>query len=764
MRLRLVWVLFALGVLVAACGGGGKSGVVPATLSNTGGTQPSNAKSTNATMRLYVPPQSEQAAHTKPFYISSSTQAFAIYVEPYPSTLPTGLPSPIPTGVQVFPVVTPSPCAVASGGGESCTFTVTAPIGTDLFVVAALPTTTLTGSTVPLSAFLSGPVAVGTGASPGPLSFTLNGVVYDVAVAVASPDPGNTPNTQFFPAGVPTTAPLAVTAYDANGNAILSSPTQTYFNPIVINASPASEGITLALTASSSCGSSASGATATIACGADLGSVQVSYDGTPHPDASDHLYDSFTIAAPNPAPSPAHVVLQSNVLSWQLVSDASSLDFAYMYTLSNGSLAYLADSEGEFVYAGTFDPSTETGSTPVQNPDGYFDLAVIASDGSLWIANSEGGLDCFSSITQTTTTVSNYEPYSPVSESQLVVSGVGVDTAGNLWYNGYDEDNGYMFAGYFPTSACSAPESTTAQFQLVGDEVDGSDYPWVAAMPNGSVSMQAYFSPSGEFFMSPSPPPEPPLAVPSIAPVNSGAGGNGIASDPGGTLYALFSDGSNGSDLETIPSGGTAFTSILTFPSLAEETPDPDTPSVFSPNGGAADRLAYEDDYFDTLGIVESVKTSPMPLMVELPNAEQTLATAYSTHGGLYVLIQDENNNMDMDRVLGTKTWTALPVLYDSSCSSYGFLSIVERGDSGPFTLSFTGGVTDTPFTGTDHAWELSINSALSSFNVTVTDSGGRTETYTETGTSNPDECGAKKRLLFHRNPRKRKLKRAHLR
>ena len=767
MRTLLTCSFFALVILVAACGGGGKSGVIPSTPINAGGgnSAPTSTKNTTASMRFYIPPANKQASR-KPFYISSATQAFAIYVEPYPSSVPTGFPSPVPTGIQVFPVTTPSPCAAASGGGETCTFTVTAPIGTDLFVVAALPSATTSPLPLPLSAYLSGPVAVGASPAASPLAFTLDGVVNSAAVAVASPDPGNTPNTQLFTAGVPAAASLTVTAYDVNGNVILSSPAQTYFNPVVISVSPASEGLTLSLTGSSSCGSSASGATATIDCGADLGNLQVSYDGTPHPDPSDHLYDTFTVAAtaePSAAPSPAHYVLGSNVLSWQLVSDlgTDSIDYAYMYTLSNGNLVYLADNNGEDVLVGSFDPSTETGTTPVQNPDGYFDLAAIASDGSLWIANEDESLDCFASITATTPTVSGFVPYSPISEQdEFDVGNVGIDRDGNLWYSGGDESDGEMFAGFFPTSGCSVPESATAQFAMIGDSAEEStDYPYFAALPNGSVQMQAYYSPSGTFLMSPSPPPEAPSPVASIAPLNPNASGGGIVSDQGGTLYGLFVEGSNGSDVESLAPGAGAFTSVLTLPSYEEELAEPDAPALFSPNGGAADRLAYEDDSFYTLGIVESVSSSPMPLVVALPNDYETFAPAYSSKGGLYALVMDASGNLDMDRLFGTKTWTALPVLYSSECSTYGYFSIIERGDSGPFNLSFSGGVTATPFTGTDHTWDLSIPGSLASFTVTVVDNGGRTETYTESANANvSSRCGARKRLSHRRARRPRQL------
>ena len=144
MRLRLAWVLFALGVIVAGCGGGGKAAFVPSTSAGSGGNAPTGAKTTRANIALYVPPANKQAASRKPFYISSNTQAFGVVVVPYPSTIPSPLPT---TNLQIFPIATPSPCALASGGGETCNFTVTAPVGTDLFIVAAFATAAPNGNT-----------------------------------------------------------------------------------------------------------------------------------------------------------------------------------------------------------------------------------------------------------------------------------------------------------------------------------------------------------------------------------------------------------------------------------------------------------------------------------------------------------------------------------------------------------------------------------------------------------------------------------------
>ena len=458
MRSRLAWVLFALGVVVAGCGGGATSSLVPSSGGNAGssGNAPASTKTTHANISLYVPPANKQASSRKPFYISPNTQSFGIVVLPYTSPMPSPLPT---TNIQIFPVTTPSPCAIASGGGETCNFTVTAPVGNDLFVVAAFATAAPSGNTTPLSAFVSGEVTVSLSPAPGatPLAFTLDGIVYTVAVTVASPDPGNTPNTQVFTVGVPTSAPIGVTAYDSSGNLIMSDPTTPYYNPIVIQASPASDGLTLSLIGSSSCGSSASGATATLNCAGDLSNVQVSYDGTPRPDANDHLLDNYSVSsttAPNPTPSPANYVLASNIESWQL-NPGNDIYEAYLGSLSSGAFWYLAYLEsGNNWITGTFDPSTGTASAAAPLPVASGVLsATTSSTGNLWIVDAFGSgpstIACYTSPSSGGSQIVTITPH--VSNGDPVrVSAIAIDNTGTFWYVGYDDDAGGMYGGYFP--------------------------------------------------------------------------------------------------------------------------------------------------------------------------------------------------------------------------------------------------------------------------------------------------------------------------
>jgi hypothetical protein len=766
MRLRVALVFFALGVVIVGCGGGGKSGLVPTLTSpGSGGTSPSGgAKTTRANIALYIPPANKQASSRRPFYISPNTQAFGVVVLPYPSVVP----SPVPTtNIQIFPVTTPSPCAVASGGGETCNFTVTAPIGTDLFIVAAFATAAPSGNTTPLSAFVSGPVAVSLSPAPNatPLGFTLDGVVYSVAVTVASPDPGNTPNTQVFTVGAPASAPVVITAYDVSGNLVMSDPTTPYYNPVVIQASPAADGLTLALASSSACGSSASGAVATINCAGDLGNVQVSYDGTPRPDANDHLIDNYVVyssTAPNPTPSPANYVLAGNIESWPL-NTGNYVYNAYLGTLSSGAFWYAAYLQnGNDWITGTFDPATGIPSAPapLTVTNGVLSAAT-STNGNLWIVDAFGSgpsmISCYTSPSSGgSPVVSNITPQASNGDA-LRVSAVTIDSSGNLWYVGYDNvATPDMYGGYFNVSSgCAAPNPNppVAQFSLNGDMADY--FAALAPIPGSGAAMIADGEYGhGVYVMATSSP----TALSTVPPVLSSPNGYGIAVDGAGTTYAGFSEGST-SDVETFAAGAMAMNTLLDLAPnpVASGVPNPEPSgalSAFSPTGGAADRMDYTDVAYEALGLIESIPASPMPILVSLPNSAYVLPAAHSSKGAPYVLDMDANENLNIVRVLPTKTWWVPNLSLNSACSSAALLTILERGDSGPFTVNIppASGVTATQLPGADHDFWISASGTVS-FAATVTDAHGRQETFNVTSTPSSVTCGlAHRRLSTHRH------------
>ena len=757
MRFRLAWALFGLGVFIAACGGGGKSGIVPGVGSGPGGNNaPTNAKTRHASISLYVPPPAKQANSRKPFYISSNTQAFGVVVIPYPSTIPSPLPT---TNLQLFPVTTPSPCAAAGGGGETCNLTVTAPVGTDLFIVAAFATAAPSGNTTPLSMDVSGPVTVSLSPSPDatPISFTLNGVVYSVNVNVASPDPGNTPNTQVFTVGVPTSAPVTIVANDATGAQVMSDPTAPYFAPIVIQASPAGEGLTLSLTSTSSCGSGIqnSGATATIACAGDLNSLQVNYNGEATPDPNDHLVDAFVVAAtaqPNPTPSPANFVLASNMLAYQLATNLGYIYNAYLQRTSSGQFVYIA--EGSTWNIGTFSPSTATAGALSQLTTASDIISVAQGPGgAIWV-DDNGPIDCYNS-SGGAAVVSGIYPVVAGNGDAIYPVAITIDSANNLWYVGYDNvSTPQMYAGYFNVSTGCAnpnPNPPVEQFTLSGDTADY--WASLTSLPGGGAAMAtSYYYGFGVYTMTTSSP----STISIVPPALGSAEGYGIAADAAGTVYAGFSSGT--SDVETLASGASSLNTLLDLAPVPAGSgvpnPEPSGLNVFSPSGGAADRAEYTDRDYSALGLIESVPASPMPILVSLPNSADPFQAAYSTKGGEYILDMDANENLNIVRVMPTTTWSVPNLALNSACGSTALLTILERGDSGPFTLTFPGNagtVTATQLPGADHDFYLSVPGTAASFTAMVTDAHGRSESFNVTSTPSTVTCGlAHRRLKTH--------------
>lgn len=768
MRTLPVFMLFGLAALVVACGGGGKPGILPGT-TNTGGTIAHPApKSANAAIRIYVPPANKQASR-KPLYISPGTNSLGVLAVSTTSTA-----TPNVTNEQIFPVVTPSPCAAASAGGYACTLSVTAPIGSDDFYVAAYSAASPGPNAVPLSEYVATGITISASPSPNatPIAFVLNGVVYSVTLSVPSADPSGS-NTQLFPAGVAATAvPLGVTARDSSNTPILSDVTNTFANPIVISVSPSNGGVALSLN-NATC-SSGSGASVSIGCAADLGAAQFSYDGTTTPDPNDHVVDTFTLSASqvaSPGPAPATVKLASNLVTTLITTGSLGVDFAYMQRDSTGELVYAgSDDESDGGnYIGTFTPSPQLSpAAPVQldgvtQLDGFY----VAPNGAVWIADN-GYIDCYPSVANALSGTSapaldQLSVYA--SDENLVnVTSVTVDAANNVWYVGYEETegSGQTDAGYFAGSTTGCPSfgeggPPSPQYALNGDYDDG--YPSVAplnasqgdgiAITSSDENGDDEYS-DGVYVITTS------SESGSVNQTNSYMSdviGEGMAIDGSGTLYAAFASPSlsGTADIEDMAWNGDSLSALLALPptSPVDGTgPSPFLDAAFSPTGGAADRLQYADGNYLALGLVESVPASPMPILVGLPNAQYPFQPAYSAKGAEYIMYEDDDDNWYLARAIPTTTWAVPSLNLPSGCSSAGLLTILERGDSGPFTVTPAGDATVLP--GSDHNYWLTVSGSSQSVTVSA---GSRSEQYT----INAPLCDIARRVFARKHARRGK-------
>ena len=675
---------------------------------------------------LNIPPASQQSKARRPYYLSPNTQSIAFAV------VPNGSGTPTPSELQVFPVTTPSPCATTGAGGETCTFNVSAPYGTDIFYVAtfAIASPNPASTTVPLASFVSGAIVIsspGPGPTPSPLTFTLNGIVNSVVLTVPSPDPSNTPNTQVFVVASPTAVPLGVTPYDSSGAPILSD---TFLAPIPIIVTPQSEGVGLTMTAtcSTSTGSATPAAVVDIGCAADLANVRIAYPGTIFADANDHIVDTFSIAAgqmASPAPSPANVVLASNVQTTVLGS-ATSYNGGYLQALPNNVIAYMLESNAlTTAQYGTINVSTGTASTPITlngtTPKGFYTM----SDGSIWVSDYANlALLCFpagASNATNTISLSSIMAYGP---SDVTFDGT------NVWASG--SSSSFDSVAYAPlTGTCSA--GTLLSGTLTNDIYADGDL-LMAPQTSGGVLINGVQT-GGAWTVSSSG---------TITGLNPGfaAGygfGGGVGIDGTGVGYMLFNNESNGV-IMSLPSGGTSLTSLVTVPQAQYRGL-----AAFGPNGGSADRLGYADSQNDVLGVVEGPNgASPITILTTLGNVEfpvEGQTVAISSKGAGFVLYFDNTSNaVTLARTEFTSTWS-IPV---TTLALSNILSIDERGDSGPFTVTPVGTPpsclgTITAVSNSDHSFYIQNLSGSVPCVVTlkVTDKNGRSQTVTVTATFN---------------------------
>lgn len=730
MRLRVVGLLVALGAVLAACGGGGKSVLPAAAQPAASAATPGQQATKRMAIVLNVPPPSKQSKARRPFYISPNTLSVAI------AAVPNGSGTPSPSELQVFPVTTPSPCATTGAGGETCTFNVTAPYGTDIFYVAtfAVASPNPASTTVPLASFVSGAIVIsspGPGPTPSPLAFVLNGVVNSVVLTVPSPDPSNTPNTQVFVVASPTTVPLGITPYDASGAPILAD---AFLAPIPIIVTPQGQGVGLTMT--STCSTSTGGASPSpvvdVGCASDLGNVMISYPGTIFADTNDHIVDTFSIAASqmaSPAPSPANVVLASNVQTFAPSTGGAAYNAGYLQALPNNVIAYLFMSTSlTTAQYGTYNVSTGTLSAPVTlngtAPSGFYTM----SDGSVWVSDRNNDeLLCFpagSGTAANTVSLSGFMTYASnvtFDGTQVWASGYIPSPAPSPDVIAYAPVTGtcatgtlastLLPGGTFPDSGLlMAPQSAG------GILIDGLDDggAWTVSAGGAATQLNPGFTPGSGF-------------------------GGGVGIDGTGVGYFAFNNTTT-SFIMNLASGGNMLSQLVNTPSgnlyggLA----------AFGPNAGAADRIGIGDRSNAVLDVVEGPNSAtPLNILTTLGNAEfnvdgQTVAIS-SKGAGFVVYFDLTSNAVTIARTEFSSTWW-IPV---TTLPQRNILSIDERGDSAPFTLTPVGTPpacfgTITAVPGTDHDFYINTLSGPPCIvPLKVTDKNGRSQTVTVTAQFN---------------------------
>ncbi|NNM99477.1 MAG: hypothetical protein HKL91_06750 [Candidatus Eremiobacteraeota bacterium] len=200
--------LFLAAAVVAGCGGGGSgnSAALPAH-GGAGGT------ARQAALQIFIPQPASASVARAPQYISASTKSIVITL-----TTVNGVPPSPAVPPTVFNISVP-PCSTVSGG-ISCSVTVGAILGTDVFTIVAYDAANGSGNILS-SGTLS--VAVGPGTNTPP-PIALGGNVAKVVVT-APPSASPAPNGALTPTvdGNVNTVQVSVAAYDASGNLIVGS-------------------------------------------------------------------------------------------------------------------------------------------------------------------------------------------------------------------------------------------------------------------------------------------------------------------------------------------------------------------------------------------------------------------------------------------------------------------------------------------------------------------------------------------------------------
>ena len=558
----------------------------------------------------------------------------------------------------------------------------------------------------------------------------MNGIVANVAITVPSPDPNNTPNTRVFLAGVVAAPiPLGITPYDASGAAILSD---TFLVPVILGVNPAGEGVGMTLNAT--CPGAPSFATPSpivdVSCASDLANVKLSYSGGITADSNDHIVDTFAVAAvqtASPAPSPANVVLASNVVTFVPSTGGNAYNAGYLQALPNNLIAYmLMSSSLTTAQYGTINVSTGVGSTPITlngaTPSGFYAM----SDGSIWVTDRvNDDMLCFaagSSAVTNTISLSGFMTYA----SDVTFDGT------KIWASGSSSSSPLDVVVYAPlTGTCTV--GALASSALTGDTYSDNDL-LMAPQSAGGVLVDGV-SDGGAWtvtsngvatYLNPGFPP-------------GSAFGGGVGIDGTGVGYFSFNTGPAG-EILTLANGGSAFSQTLAAPPVHFAGL-----AAFGPNGGAADRIGYADTTNQTLGVLEGPNSAtPLNILTTLGYAAFEVTgqnVAISTKGAGFVVYFDLTANaVTLARTEFTSTWW-IPV---ATLPLANVLSIDERGDSGPFTLtpvgtppSCLGTITAVP--NTDHDFYVPDTSGSSTCVVTlnVTDKNGRSQTVTITAQPN---------------------------
>ena len=384
-----------LTVLLSACGGSGGSiggGPLPTHSSTPMPSSPPVQQSANVEFVFHIPP------------IASASQASMVRNGVHKKDISAAAQSiTIAIGTQVLTTAdvsaTSSLCGAASGGGRNCAVGITAPSGTDQFVIKAYDQPKGAGN-----AIAQGTVQEATSAQPAPVNVALTGTITKLAVALSNAFPS---------AGTAATVNVVVNGFDVDGNVVLGS----YASPITLADSDTSGGTSLSTTTVAN-----SSTTATL-----------SYTGAAPFESATITASQTGVASATATFAPAPAFLSTYDLP-----TVGSGRFAQGPGPQNitkgpdGNMWVVTTSIAEVIKVASDGTFT---TYPTTNPQSQLQCIAVGSDGYLWFA--EPGNNAIGKIS-TSGTITEY----PLPQNPASPECVGLGKDGNMWFD--DDTNGVI--------------------------------------------------------------------------------------------------------------------------------------------------------------------------------------------------------------------------------------------------------------------------------------------------------------------------------